>query len=92
MQLGAFLPPSLSPPDGFHRRGGELVAGHHGPLGHVLSLGQQDVGGIKAQLFEFLVHGVPPVFDQKVRGLVPIGHSTKNPRRLQSVFKLFQVS
>ncbi len=70
---------------------GELVAGHHGPLGHVLSLGQQDVSGIKAQLFEFLVHGVPPVFDQKVRGLVPIGHSTKNPRRLQSVFKFFQV-
>ena len=72
------------------RLGGELVAGHHGPLGHVLLLGQQDVGGIKAQLFKFLVHGVPPVFHQKVRSDVPICHSTKIPRHLQSVFKFFQ--
>ena len=31
------------------RLGGELVAGHHGPAGHVRALlGQEDVGGIEA--------------------------------------------
>ena len=39
---------------------GELVAGHHGPLGHVRVLGQQDVRGVKAKLVEFLVHTASP--------------------------------
>ena len=69
---------------------GELVAGHHGPLGHVLSLGQQDVGGIKAQLFKFLVHGVPPLSSKGADAFVPIRHTTKNHRCLQSIFKIFQ--
>ena len=38
------------------RLGGELIAGHHGPLGHILPLGQQNVGGIKTQLVEFRFH------------------------------------
>ena len=42
------------------RLGGELVAGHHGPLRHVRVLGQQDVRGIKAQFPEFLVHVASP--------------------------------
>ena len=42
------------------RLGRELVAGHYGPLGHVLLLGQQNVGRIKAQLFKLLIHVVPP--------------------------------
>ena len=42
------------------RLGGELVTGHHSPLGHVLILGQQDICWIKAQLFKGLVHVVPP--------------------------------
>ena len=46
------------------RLGGELVAGHHSPLVHILSLGHQDVGGIKAQLFKLLVHGDPPLKSQ----------------------------
>ena len=72
------------------RLGSELVAGHHGPLGHVLSLGQQDVGGIKAQLFEFLVHGVPPLSSKGADAFVPTRHTTKNHRCLQSIFKIFQ--
>ena len=42
------------------RLGRELIAGHHGPLGHVLLLGQQDISGIKAQLFKLVIHVVPP--------------------------------
>ena len=37
---------------------GELIAGDDRPLGHVLILGQQDVGGIKAQLVKLLVHSL----------------------------------
>ena len=42
------------------RLGSELVAGHHGPLGHVAILGHQNVSGIEAQLFKLFVHLVPP--------------------------------
>ena len=48
------------------RLGGELVAGHHGPLGHVAILGHQDVSGIEAQLFKLLIHVVPPCMAVKV--------------------------
>ena len=48
------------------RLGGELVAGHHGPLGHVRVFGQQDVRGIKAQLLEFLVHVASPFSSKDV--------------------------
>ena len=41
------------------RLGGELVAGHHGPLFHVGVLGQEDVGGIESQLLKVL-HVVSP--------------------------------
>ena len=44
------------------RLGGKLIASHHGPLMHILSLGHQDVGGIKAQLLKLLVHGVSSLF------------------------------
>ena len=46
------------------RLGGELVAGHHGPLGHVRILGQQDIRRVKAQLLEFLVHVASPFFPE----------------------------
>ena len=50
------------------RLGRELVAGHHGPLAHVLILGQQDVSRVEAQLLEFLVHEkTPPLLFRKVR-------------------------
>ena len=39
------------------RLGGKLVAGHHGPPVHVgAGLGQQDVGGLHAQILKFAVH------------------------------------
>ena len=50
------------------RLGRELVAGHHGPLAHVLILGQQDVSRVETQLLEFLVHEkTPPLLFRKVR-------------------------
>ena len=42
------------------RLGGELVAGHHGPLAHVGVLGQEDVGGIESQLLKVFLHVVSP--------------------------------
>ena len=36
--------------------GCELVAGHHGPAGHVAVLGQQDVRGLHAHALKLLVH------------------------------------
>ena len=67
---------------------GKLVAGHHGPLGHILALGQQDVGGIKAQLLKLLVHGLLLIF-LSFRGTYEFnyGHHTKNRRCLQCVFQ-----
>jgi len=43
------------------RLGRKLVAGHHGPLGHVAILRHQNVGRIEAQLLKLLVHVVPPI-------------------------------
>ena len=43
------------------RLGGELVAGHHGPAGHVRPrLGEEDIRRIKAQGFPLFVHVTAP--------------------------------
>ena len=48
---------------------GELVTGHDGPLCHILSLGQQDIRRIKAELFKLLVHGCSSSVSKKIRWL-----------------------